>query len=169
MKEKQRISIGTGVSSILMIFVVLCLTTFGVLSFSSARADLNLTKKNGAQIEAYYTADGTAQEILMEIDGLIYTAQSADGDETIYEETVISLLSTINPTLSINKNGDNTLEVSYSVLLNEQQYLEVIITILPYDSLKRYNVNSYRLKQSNNGNLSIDLDSEILDGIWQGN
>lgn len=169
MKEKQRLSIGTGVSSILMIFVVLCLTTFGVLSFSSARADLNLTKKNGAQIEAFYIVDGIAQEILAEIDSLLYTAQSAGGDATIYEETVLSLLATVSPSLTIDKNEEDTLKVSYSVPLNEQQYLEVVLTILPYDSLKRYKINSYRLIQNENGEISIDLDSEILDGLWQGN
>lgn len=169
MKEKQRLSIGTGVPSILMIFVVLCLTTFGVLSFSSSRADLNLTKKNAIQVEAYYTADGVAQEILMEIDGLIYKAQSADGDETIYEETVLSLLSTVETVLIMKDKGDNTLEVSYKVPLNEQQDLEVIITILPYNSLNRYEINSYRIIKIDNGEVSIDLDSEILDGLWQGN
>ena len=34
-----------GASSVLMIFVVLCLTTFGVLSLVSAKADLRLTDK----------------------------------------------------------------------------------------------------------------------------
>ncbi len=172
MKEKQRLSIGTGVSSILMIFVVLCLTTFGVLSFSSANADLNLTKKNGKQIEAYYAADGKAQEILMEIDGLIYTAQSADGDEAIYEETVISLLSTINSPMTIKNNEDNTLEVNYIVSLNEKQYLDVVITILPYESLKRYKVDSYRLVQNDTTSSSVEVDDaelEIIDGLWQGN
>lgn len=37
--------ISIGMVSILMIFVVLCLTTFATLSFVSARADLKLSKK----------------------------------------------------------------------------------------------------------------------------
>lgn len=167
MREKQNLSIGTGVPSILMIFVVLCLTTFGVLSISSGKADLNLTKKNGLQIEAYYEADGRAQEILMEIDGLIFTAQSAEGDESIYVETINSLLSTIESPLMIKNNGDNTLKVLYTVPLNEQQDLEVVLTVLPYDSLKRYTINSYRLVQSEN--VTVDFDSERIDGLWQGN
>ena len=48
---------GMGASSILMIFVVLALTTFGILSFLSARADLRLTERAADHTVAYYKAD----------------------------------------------------------------------------------------------------------------
>ena len=45
MKQKTEFHFGVGASSILMIFTVLCLTVFSVLTFSTARADQRLTEK----------------------------------------------------------------------------------------------------------------------------
>ena len=54
---------GMGASSILMIFVVLALTTFGILSFLSARADLRLTERAADHTVAYYKADRAVDAI----------------------------------------------------------------------------------------------------------
>lgn len=45
MKNKHQLPIGIGISSILSIFVILCLLTFAVLSLVSANADYKLVKK----------------------------------------------------------------------------------------------------------------------------
>lgn len=68
MKEKYKANLGTGASSILMIFVVLCMTTFGILSLVSARADLNLTKANEKAVANYYKADAQAEQELCALD-----------------------------------------------------------------------------------------------------
>lgn len=64
----QRINPGVGAASILMIFVMLCVTVFGILSFSSARSDWKLTEKNADAVQRYYTADAQAQALLQELD-----------------------------------------------------------------------------------------------------
>ena len=53
-----------GASSVLMIFVVLCLTAFGVLSLVSARADLRLTRRAVQAAEEYYAADAGTDALL---------------------------------------------------------------------------------------------------------
>lgn len=64
----KRINPGVGAASILMIFVILCVTVFGILSFSSARSDWKLTQKNAESVQKYYAADSKAQELLRELD-----------------------------------------------------------------------------------------------------
>lgn len=64
----KRMNPGVGAASILMIFVILCVTVFGILSFSSARSDWKLTQKNAESIQKYYAADAKAQELLRELD-----------------------------------------------------------------------------------------------------
>lgn len=59
--------IGVGISSILMIFVALCLTIFATLSYLSARADGKLTERFVAATESYYAADAAAEETLAAI------------------------------------------------------------------------------------------------------
>lgn len=56
--------IGVGGSSVLAVFVVLCLTTFGVLSLVSARADLRLSQRSAEQVTRYYEADARGQFLL---------------------------------------------------------------------------------------------------------
>ncbi len=66
---------GMGASSILMIFVVLALTTFGILSFLSARADLRLTERAADHTVAYYKADQAVEDTLAAIDDALVKAR----------------------------------------------------------------------------------------------
>lgn len=78
MKTKRKFKMGVGMSSMLMIFVVLCLTTFAVLSYVTANADAKLTQKAEQKVTAYYTADSEAQRLIGELDGrLVYAREKA--------------------------------------------------------------------------------------------
>ena len=61
-KEKKSIGVGIGSSSILVIFVILCLTTFSALSLVSANADLKLTMRTNSAITDCYNADSLDEE-----------------------------------------------------------------------------------------------------------
>jgi hypothetical protein len=67
-KQKRYFNWSVGASSILMIFVVLCLTTFGILSYVTANADNNLSTKNAETVENYYKATALSEEMLRDID-----------------------------------------------------------------------------------------------------
>ena len=68
MEDKKRISMpATGGSSLLVIFAVLALTVFAVLSVSTAAAEQKLADKAVASVEEYYAADCAAEAILAEI------------------------------------------------------------------------------------------------------
>lgn len=77
MKSKSEFHLSVGTSSILMIFVVLCLTTFGVLSFVTANSDYKLSRKNADAVTAYYQADSKADELLKTIDSQLLLAQES--------------------------------------------------------------------------------------------
>lgn len=53
-----------GASSLLVIFAVLCLTVFALLSISTVQADGRLSENAAAAVEGYYAADCAAEEIL---------------------------------------------------------------------------------------------------------
>ncbi len=65
MKEKSISAIG--LSALLTIFAVLCLTVFSLLSLSTAKADGRLGEKSRQATEDYYAADCCAEEILAQI------------------------------------------------------------------------------------------------------
>lgn len=67
MTEKKRESFAPpalGGSSLLVVFAVLALTVFALLSLSTVRADVRLGDATEAMVSGYYAADVKAQEIL---------------------------------------------------------------------------------------------------------
>ena len=58
--KKQSSAIGVGAITILNILLVVMLCVFSVLTLSSARADMALSKRSADSVEAYYAADAEA-------------------------------------------------------------------------------------------------------------
>lgn len=64
-------SVFIGVSSLLVIFIVLCLTTFAALSLTSANADLKMARRAAQTVSEYYAADSRAVELLVQADAAV--------------------------------------------------------------------------------------------------
>lgn len=65
MRKKSGISLpAVGISSLIVIFAVLCLTVFALLSISTARSQQRLADSMKAAVTGYYQADNAAEEIL---------------------------------------------------------------------------------------------------------
>lgn len=62
--ENKRSFSGVGISSLLVIFAVLCLTVFALLSVSTVRAQAKLADKSRKATAAYYDAQYRAEQIL---------------------------------------------------------------------------------------------------------
>ncbi len=63
-KEGSSFPAVTGASSLLVIFSVLCLTVFSLLSLSTVSADHRIAEENFKAVESYYEADYEANRIL---------------------------------------------------------------------------------------------------------
>ena len=170
MKEKQRFHIGIGVPSILMIFVVLCLTTFGVLSFSSASADYRLTEKNVSYIKAYYNADVNAQKFLSGIDTILYQIKATEQTEIDYYSKILETIDSMDSdvTAFITENGE--MRISYWVPVENEKYLNVVLSVLPLNQAERYSIEEYCLAQKGNESLEggIIIEETVGAGLWQG-
>lgn len=68
MRNKKNPLMNTGLPSLLVIFIVLCLVTFAVLSYVSAVRDYSMAKKTAARTQLYYEADLAANECLTALD-----------------------------------------------------------------------------------------------------
>ena len=58
---------GFGISSLLTVFAVLCLTVFAVLSVSTVQAHQRLSEKSIAADQSYHRADAAAHEMLAKL------------------------------------------------------------------------------------------------------
>ncbi len=64
----MRRNINIGTASLVLIFIVLCLSTFGLLSLSSAKGDWNLADKNAGAVRTYYEADAKGEQFVSMVD-----------------------------------------------------------------------------------------------------
>ena len=70
-----------GASSLLVIFLILCLVTFAILTLTSAKSDADFAEKLAHHKMNYYTACNTAESTLDEIDAVLADAwQLSDTD-----------------------------------------------------------------------------------------
>ena len=75
-----------GGSSLLVIFIVLCLTVFAMLSLSSVQADGRLSTASAEAVQAYYAADCEAEEILAQLrQGTVPEGVTVSGNRYCYE------------------------------------------------------------------------------------
>lgn len=86
MKDKATITPPVvGASSLLVIFAVLCLTIFALLSISTVQADGRLSDHAANAVTGYYEADAQAEMILAKIRaGEIPDGVSQEGDRYTY-------------------------------------------------------------------------------------
>ena len=77
-KERYGINLGVGSTSLLAIFVILCLIAFGALSFATAKADVKLAEKTAAVVTFYYDAENEAEEILFSLANSVKTGTLED-------------------------------------------------------------------------------------------
>lgn len=66
-KQKQQFS-HFGFSTIITLFVMICLVTFAALSLLSANSDYKLSKKTADNTSSYYRADAQAREFIKALD-----------------------------------------------------------------------------------------------------
>lgn len=54
-ETQTAVHIGTGIALLLMLFCLLCMTTFAVLSYVQANAQLQLSDKAISRVQAHYS------------------------------------------------------------------------------------------------------------------
>ncbi len=116
-KRRTEMGIHVGSASIVMIFAVLCLTVFATLSFQTASYEQKMAQKTADAAEAYYRADGAAEEIYQKIylslkHGVDY-AQLVKANETV--------------NLNVVQQKDEIL-FSYAVPIDDTQELQVLLS-----------------------------------------
>lgn len=109
--KKKQFGMNIGSASILLVFVILCLVSFAVLSIVSANADSKLSARVLERTTAYYTACNQAEESLAGLDKtLTKVYQNTDSEEAYFSSV-----------------GHNK---SYVIPISDLQSLQVTVEIL---------------------------------------
>lgn len=122
MSKRKYPTINIGSSSMLVVFIILCLITFSVLSVASANNDRKYSEKIANRTTAYYKASNKAEELLSQID---------DKLKQIYEQYNAYYLSQVPDVLTSIDGIDtsNFPSVSFSIPINDTQTLSVSLLI----------------------------------------
>lgn len=104
-------TINIGSSSLLMIFVVLCLVSFATLSIVSANADQKLSSKVAEHSSAYYEACNQAEQRIAQIDSSLQAAYENAADMEAYYDQVGHTISFAIPATDVH-----TLNISLEIL-----------------------------------------------------
>lgn len=134
MNRKKHAFLHPGFSSILMVFLILCLVTFAVLSFMTARSDYTLSEKLAEKNTQYYEANNTAQLFLAQVDEeLLALYESADGAASYYGAlpAVLGSLPLPDPITDFQAEASaDDVTASFTVRMSDTRYLAVTLDFI---------------------------------------
>lgn len=82
--NKKHYGVNIGSSSIIMIFVILCLVSFAALSIVSANSDYQLSNKIATRTSAYYEACNEAEHSIASVDAVLHELYQSSSDAEEY-------------------------------------------------------------------------------------
>ncbi len=151
-KTLKTANLGVGYTSIMIIFALVCLVIFAVLSLKAATSDTALNERSGQYLKEYYIADNAAKQKLSELDELSYKARESEFFAEAFQELADG------KTAEIRTVRDGC-SVEYSVPVNERQELSVSIT---FKASGGYEINRWQCRT-----LSSENDDHLH--VWDGN
>lgn len=153
--------VSIGGVTVLVIFTVLCLTIFSVLSLASAQADKRLSDKNLEQAARYYEADGKAEEWLREVDAALRQASDANGNpDTAPWQTAENLLR--EKELPGGSFDRETKRLDYAVPVSGALSLRVALRLSFADGRFSYEIAEWRVYST----IDYAIDDSIT--LWDG-
>ena len=164
----SNVSIGMGGALILTIFVVLCLTVFSVLSFTTAYSDLKLANKTEEYTSDYYKVHGIAEEKLAEIYVVLMSInENISSTNTLQEDFINNAAEAVSKLngVSVIELNNNTFSLYYEIFGDKNQKLCVTLKIL-YDEEK--NIPYYDILTWNLEPIELPVYEEENYDLWEG-
>lgn len=123
-KESNMMGIQIGISSLLLIFTVVCIVIFCVLSFSSARADYALAMKAYKATQDYYGADVKGEELKKTVNTRLVELASS-GEDVLWKslETEFDAVcdrKSRSLTFTMDTSYDQLLKIQFQILNSDE-------------------------------------------------
>lgn len=148
-EKKQKGSIGS--STLILIFIVLCLATFALLSLSNAGGDRNLANKNAEAVRTYYEADSQGEQFVQMVDQAVKEVRKETSDQVKQQQKLAEKLGNYYNTDSRTAETD--------IPMDFDQALHVELAL---DSQENYIIQSWRVYNQKD----YEIDNKIP--VWDG-
>lgn len=154
--QTAKYKVNIGLTSLILIFIILCLATFSLLSLSSARGDQSLAVRSAKAVTEYYRADAQGKKWLKQADAILQK-------ETIgvmSQDEIKTLAGNVALELGCNVD-EKTGYISTDISMERGQALHIDLALTGNEN--RYEVKSWYVYDS--GNYEIDDSMPV----WGGN
>lgn len=159
--------LNVGGASILVIFVLLCLTTFATLSMVSANADLKLTQRTAQAAREYYEADARAEELLLRAEELLAALRASAGTGQDYLGRAVRELPGEIPEFTGERAPDGAALLRCSIRIGESQELSVVLEVLSSPGAQGRNCLR-REWAVRNLEEEVPAEESPFEGLWDG-
>ncbi|MEG0369297.1 MAG: hypothetical protein RR593_04775, partial [Hungatella sp.] len=102
--KKSRRMISIGIPSLILIFMVMCLSSLGLLTLKTTQSHWKLVQKNARAVQEYYEADSK---------GEMYLRQASEADRTLPDEIDIPVRA--NQVLRIRLEREDPRSLDYRI------------------------------------------------------
>ena len=141
-RKKPYPPINIGTSFMLIIFIVLCLVVFSVLSLSSTWKDYQYSKENSLRTQEYYDASNQAEEKLASIDSIL-----VDSSSTAICIQKLKQLDGITVSEIDSDTTESSLLIEFQIPINDTENLYVALSNKPYAN-QNYTILSWSQKST---------------------
>lgn len=145
-RDKESSSfVNIGSSSLLIIFLILCLATFAVLSLSSAKSDYTSSRRLAQHKAEYYEASAKAETVLARIDRALAEGMSSGDIPADVDGIQIKT---------------DSHEISYEIPMSEKQALRIALRLTdPAEHENYYEIAAWQVISAGDweGSQSIEL------------
>jgi hypothetical protein len=168
-KRLSNVSIGMGGTLIITIFVVLCLTIFATLSFTTAHSDLKLAVKTEKISSDYYKTSSKAERMLSDVySAMMHSKESiAAGDaadeDKLYFHTLSKKLSELEDVDYVYEEGKFTVYYEASGEMNQKISVGLEV-FYDHDNNEPY----YEITSWNLSNIELPVYEEENYDLWEG-
>lgn len=152
MKKDKNTSSFTAIGSpsLLVVFLVLCLATFAILSLSSAKSDYTFTERLAEHKDSYYKASSLSEDIVAGVDRLLeqtYRQEAMTQEE--YLDALNGILLTYEAVPLSYSTESGTPIISWQIPVDEKQSLFVELNVTdPTKSDKYYEIKTWQVSPS---------------------
>lgn len=151
--ETRSSGLGVGYVSVMIIFVIICLTIFAVFSFRAANSNDVFNERSGEYLRQYYAADIEAKEILAKLDEAAFNARSSDTFDSGFSSAAADM------EVELSKTPVGYL-AEYTVEINDRQYISVAVSF--------YSDRGCEINRWQNVSIPNDASDQHIN-VWQGN
>ena len=156
-----------GISLLILVFTIIYLSVFSVLSLSTAMSSQNNTMNTIDYVKSYYNSDNISEKFLKQVNLDLGASREKNLEENEYWED-------FRNTLGENQMvGESVIikfwdqdEIAYEISINEEQSLLVRLKFKKYNDIdingKNYSVEEWCVKQKTVSEIDQNID------VWSG-